>query len=163
MDLSPAAKSRLRDGKEEMLRKVMLPMLAGFVVASLTMMACSGDSIQILQFLTGPSDPGGVQDVTDALVRECRLAPQFVKMRNGGEERVKVTMHTGGGIEVLSSWPPNASIEGEPVVQILPDTPSSRLDREIILKGVGVGEASLVVRVGNAVCSAPITVTAASP
>lgn len=119
-------------------------------------------------FISGPSSgppgtsPGGlIGNVDQVVVRECRLAPSFVKMRNGEEVRVQVRTFTTGSVEVLV-WPVSASIEGEQLVQILPSTPSTEANHELILKARGVGDTTLVVRVGSASCSAPITVTPAS-
>jgi len=95
-----------------------------------------------------------------SLVNEVLLAPSFLKIRNGDEVRVQVTTFAAGGVEVLASFSP--AIEGEQVVQILPATPSSQANREIILKGKGVGECTLVVRSGDARGSAPIKVTSAN-
>jgi hypothetical protein len=123
-----------------------------------------GGCTEVVQLVTGPSNDssGLVQNVDQALVRECRLAPSFVKMTNGDEVRVEVRTFAGGSVEVIV-WPVSASIEGEQLVQILPSTPSSTANRELILKARGVGDTALVVRVGSASCTAPITVTAASP
>lgn len=144
---------------KRILLRMILPMLAGFVVASLVMAACAETTVLNV---FGPSDDGLVANVDQALVRECRLAPSSVKMINGAELRMQVRTFAAGGVEVVV-WPVSAAIEGEQIVQILAAAPSSNANRELILKARGVGETTLVVIVGSARCSAPITVTQASP
>ncbi len=117
------------------------------------------------QFLmTGPSGTGtvvgGGAPINPALVSEVRLAPSFVKIKNGDEVRVRVTTFAAGGVEILAPFSP--AIEGEQIVQILPATPSSTANREVILRARGVGECTLVVRSGDVRGMATITVSSAN-
>lgn len=131
------------------------------VLVALLATACS----ETTQFLmTGPSGTGvtgvGGAPIDPALVSEVRLAPSFVKIRNGDEVRVRVTTFAAGGVEILAPWSP--TIEGEQIVQILPATLTSTANREVILRARGVGECTLVVRSGDVRGMATITVSSAN-
>lgn len=130
------------------------------LLAVLLLTACS-ETTQIL--MTSPSENGttGTVPTDPTLVVEVRLAPSFLKIKNGDEVRVAVTTYMAGGIEIIAPFSP--SIDGEQIVQILAATPSSTAAREVIIRARAVGECTLVVRSGDARAQASISVAPASP
>lgn len=138
----------------------LLLKIVPIIILSCILFSCSETSQILLTSSDGISNMPLNSPATAQLVVEVRLAPSFLKFRNGDEVRVQVSTYAAGGVEVLAPFSP--SIEGEQVVQILPATPSSTSNREIILKGKGVGETVLVVRSGDARGQASITVTSAN-
>ena len=138
------------------LRKKMLRLLGlATLFALVASLSCTENTI--FQITGADINDGLVPSVDQAVVQECQLAPSFVTMRVQGELRVQVRTFAARGIEVLV-WPVTSSIEGGQIVQILPTPPSAEAAHEIILKAREVGETSLVVRIGSAMCSAAITV-----
>lgn len=134
---------------------VFFAILVALLVVALAVTRCT----TVTTLVTSSDGTTGVE-VPASAVRSCTLSPSFVRMTNGEETRVQVRTFSGD-IEVLAPF--TKAIEGEPLIQILADTPSSEANREIILRARGVGDTTLVVQSGSARCSAAITVLPASP